>query len=178
MILTTRSYGKIMIDEVKWSFLIRLFFVLIVITSVMDITVDFAHGANFLHMTQEAIVCVFALSLLLMLFLNTRAQARRIDQLLIELEQAKVHSAQASKELVSAKRIFGDEILKQFSIWGFTESESDIALFTLKGFSAKEIADYRNASEKTVRNQLTSVYKKSEMTSKVAFIAWFMEGLI
>ncbi|MCA6128872.1 helix-turn-helix transcriptional regulator [Thalassolituus oleivorans] len=167
-----------MIDEVKWSFLIRLFFVLIVITSVMDITVDFAHGANFLHMTQEAIVCVFALSLLLMLFLNTRAQARRNDQLLIELEQAKVHSAQASKELVSAKRIFGDEILKQFSIWGFTESESDIALFTLKGFSAKEIADYRNASEKTVRNQLTSVYKKSEMTSKVAFIAWFMEGLI
>ncbi|MDF1763885.1 MAG: helix-turn-helix transcriptional regulator [Oleibacter sp.] len=166
------------IDEMKWSFLIRLFFVLIVITSIMDIVIDFNQGANFLHMTQETIVCVFALSLQLMLFFNTRMQTKQNAQLLIELDQARIYSTQASKELVNAKRIFGEEISKQFANWGLTESESEIALFTLKGFSAKEIADFRNASEKTVRNQLTSVYKKSEMTSKVAFIAWFMEGLI
>ncbi|MFT6895894.1 MAG: DNA-binding CsgD family transcriptional regulator [Paraglaciecola sp.] len=51
-----------------------------------------------------------------------------------------------------------------------------MALFSLKGLSAKEIANLRNASEKTVRNQLTSICKKSGTTSKLSFVAWFMEG--
>jgi len=112
------------------------------------------------------------------LFLNSRAHATRNRQLRKELDEAKIYSAQASKELISAKRIFGEEISNQFSSWGLTNSESDIALFTLKGFSAKEIADFRNVSEKTVRNQLTSIYKKSATTSNVSFIAWFMEDLL
>lgn len=167
-----------MIDTKKWNVLIRLFFLIIIITSILDIVIDVSHGANALHTAMESVVCVFALSLQLMLFLNTRAQAKRNAQLLIERDEAKIHSAQASKELVSAKRIFGEEISKQFSNWGLTESESEVALFSLKGFNAKEIADFRNTSEKTVRNQLTSVYKKSATTSKVSFTAWFMEGLL
>ncbi len=151
---------------------------LIVITSILDIVADLGHGANVLHITQETVVCVFALMLLLMLFFNTRTQAKRNAQLCVELDEARIRSVQASKELINAKRIFGDEISKQFAIWGLTDSEANIALLTLKGFSAKEIATYRNASEKTVRNQLTSIYKKSGTTSKVSFIAWFMEGLL
>jgi DNA-binding CsgD family transcriptional regulator len=96
----------------------------------------------------------------------------------MDLDEARVNSAKASKELIGAKRIFGEEISRQFSNWGLTDSESDIALFTLKGFSAKEIADFRNVSEKTVRNQLTGIYKKSDTTGKVSFIAWFMEDLL
>ncbi|SEQ66154.1 regulatory protein, luxR family [Amphritea atlantica] len=171
------SNGDIMIEADKWNALIRVFFVLIVITSFSDIVADVLQGANVLHIVQESVVFVFALSLLLLLFLNTRAHEQRNAQLLVDLEEAKIHSAQASEELVSAKRMFGEEITKQFIKWELTESESDIALFTLKGFSAKEIADFRNTSEKTVRNQLTSVYKKSGTTSKVSFTAWFMEDL-
>lgn len=166
-----------MIEADKWNALIRVFFVLIVITSFSDIVADILQGANILHIVQETVVFVFALFLLLLLFLNTRAHEQRNAQLLADLEAAKVHSAQASEELMSAKRMFGEAISKQFIKWTLTESESDIALFTLKGFSAKEIADFRNTSEKTVRNQLTSVYKKSGTTSKVSFAAWFMEDL-
>lgn len=90
-----------------------MFFVLIVITSIIDIVVVFSHGANIMYMRQEAIVCVFALSLLLMLFINTRAQAKKCS-IIDRTHQTKILSTQASKELVDAKRILGDEISKQF----------------------------------------------------------------
>ncbi|MCL1477191.1 MULTISPECIES: LuxR C-terminal-related transcriptional regulator [unclassified Marinobacter] len=168
----------VMIDAGKWDLITRLFFVLILITSITDIVTSLWLEIDSLHIVQESVVCVLTLSLLLMLFLNSRAHATRNRQLRKELDEAKIYSAQASKELISAKRIFGEEISNQFSSWGLTNSESDIALFTLKGFSAKEIADFRNVSEKTVRNQLTSIYKKSATTSNVSFIAWFMEDLL
>ena len=167
-----------MVEDRKWELLVRLFFVVIVITSISDIVADIGQGAKVLHILQESAVCLFALSLLLILFFNTRAQTRRNAQLSQELGEARAYSARASRELVDAKRVFGEEISKQFASWQLTESESDIALFTLKGFSAKEIANLRSVSEKTVRNQLTSVYRKSGATGKLGFIAWFMEGLL
>jgi len=167
---------NVMIDAGKLKFLTMLFFLIVIITSISYFFADMGRGANILHILQEATVSVFSLSLLLMLLWNAKVTTRRNAQLLKERDQAIIYSMQASKELISAKRHFGEEIVKQFSRWGLTDSESDIALFTLKGYSAKEIANFRNASDKTVRNQLTSVYKKSATTSKVSFIAWFMEG--
>jgi len=170
--------GEVMIDAGKLKFLTMLFFLIVIVTSISDFAADIERGANVLHIVQEAVVCLLALSLLLILSWNARVLAKQNAQLLIDLNEAKIDSMQASKELISAKRNFGEEISKQFSSWGLTESESDIALFTLKGYSGKEIADFRHASDKTVRNQLTSVYKKSATTSKVSFIAWFMEGAL
>jgi DNA-binding NarL/FixJ family response regulator len=166
-----------MFESGKWALLVKLVFLLVIITSITDIAADVRQGANILHIVQESVICVSALYLLISLFINTRAQAKQNQQLVVALDEAKLHSARASQELVKAKRIFGEEISKQFSNWELTESESDVALFTLKGFNAKEIANLRNASEKTVRNQLTSIYKKSTTSSKVSFIAWFMEDL-
>ena len=159
-------------------FWIRLFFVLVVLSSISDIIADIGHGAHIKHILQESLICIAALGLLLMLFFNTRAQAKHNAKLQQELAVATARSTQASKELVVAKRAFGEEIANQFSDWSFTDSESEIALYTLKGLSAKEIANLRNASEKTVRNQLTNVYRKSGTASKLGFIAWFMEGLL
>ena len=168
----------VMIDAKKWDLITRWFFVLVLITNITDIVTSLWAGIDSLHIVQESFVCVLTLSLLLMLFLNSRAHSTQNSKLKKELDEAKFYSVHASKELIAAKRIFGEEISNQFSRWGLTESESDIALFTLKGFSAREIADLRNVSEKTVRNQLTSIYKKSATKGNVSFIAWFMEDLL
>lgn len=166
-----------MISNEKWNILVKVFFWIVAITSIADVFTDIRQGAYVLHMVQELLMFVFALALLRILYQRTKAQMKQNAQLLTELNKAKAQSTQASKELIDAKRIFGDQITKQFAGWSFTESEAEVALFSLKGFSAKEIANLRNASEKTVRNQLTSVYKKSGTTSKISFVAWFMEGL-
>ncbi|MFT6284688.1 MAG: DNA-binding CsgD family transcriptional regulator [Arenicella sp.] len=68
-------------------------------------------------------------------------------------------------------------IAKQFIVWRLSESESEVAWFILKGLNSKEIAQYRNLSDKTVRNQLSSVYKKSGLKGKQVFISWFMDDL-
>jgi DNA-binding CsgD family transcriptional regulator len=166
-----------MISNEKWNTLVRVFFWLVAITSIADVYADIRQGAPVLHILQESLMFVFALTLLWILYQRTKAQMKRNAQLLIELNEAKAKSTQVSKELIDAKRIFGEEVTRQFSDWSLTDSEAEVALFSLKGLSAKEIANLRNASEKTVRNQLTSIYRKSGTTSKLSFVAWFMEGL-
>ena len=164
-------------DSKYWLVWVRLFFILIIITSISDVMIDLSQGANTLHMVQESMMAFFALALLVMLFLHTRWQLRLNRQLKEELAEATARSAEASEQLVGARRAFGEQIARQFQNWGLTDSEAEVALFTLKGLTAKEIAQLRNASEKTVRNQLTSVYKKSGTTGNTGFIAWFMEDL-
>lgn len=166
-----------MISNEKWNTLVRVFFWIVAITSIADVFSDIRQGAHVLHILQESLMFIFALALLWILYQRTKAQMKRNAQLLTELNEVKARSTQASKELIDAKRIFGEEITKQFSAWSLTESEAEVALFSLKGLSAKEIANLRSSSEKTVRNQLTSVYRKSGTTSKLSFVTWFMEGL-
>lgn len=167
-----------MLNENKFLFWVRIFFVLIIVASVSDIVFDIRQGAHPLHVFQELLMGVFALLFLLTLFMNTRLQSKRNAELKQELAEVKAESAKASQELIAARRTFGEAVVKQFSDWSFTESETEIALLTLKGLTAKEIANLRNASEKTVRNQLTSIYRKSGTTGKLGFIAWFIEGLM
>lgn len=166
-----------MISNDKWNTLVRVFFWIVAITSVSDIFADIRQGAHVLHISQEFLMFLFAVSLLWILYQRTKSQMKRNAQLLTQLNEARARSTQASKELIDAKRMFGEEIKKQFAAWSLTESEAEVALFSLKGLSAKEIASLRNTSEKTVRNQLSSVYSKSGTTSKHSFVAWFMEGL-
>ncbi|MBA4502837.1 helix-turn-helix transcriptional regulator [Marinobacterium marinum] len=167
-----------MINDRKFILWVRTFFILIIVTSISDVFFDIKQGASHLHVLLECLIGILALAMLLALFINTRMQARHNTELRHELTDVMDRSAKASLKLAVAKRTFGEEIWKQFADWAFTDSEAEVAFFTLKGFNAKEIAGLRNASEKTVRNQLTSVYRKSGTTGKPDFIAWFMEGLI
>lgn len=120
-----------MISNEKWNILVRVFFWIVAITSIADVFTDIRQGAYVLHMVQELLMFVFALALLRILYQRTKAQMKHNAQLRTELNEAKAQSTQASKELINAKRIFGDQITKQFSGWSFTESEAEVALFNL-----------------------------------------------
>lgn len=165
-------------EDKKLSILSIVFFALVVLSSVVDIITDIGQGANIKHLVQEAFIAFFALILMVVLFFNTKSEKNKNKQLQKNLAELTEISEQVSKELVSAKKIFGEEINKQFTVWKFTKSECEIALFTIKGFNSKEIAVLRSVSEKTIRNQLTSVYRKAGLNGKHSFIAWFMDGLV
>jgi len=169
---------KVKFDLKSFSIITLLFFTIVIISSITDIIADIKQGANAAHIFQETLIACVALLLLLTLLYQTKDEKNKNKKLLRSLAEANALTTKTSQELLNAKKVFGDEISKQFLNWKLTKSEADIALFTLKGFNAKEIANLRNSSEKTIRNQLTSVYRKSDLTSKHAFIAWFMDGLI
>ncbi len=71
----------------------------------------------------------------------------------------------------------GSAIRLQFADWRLTAGESDVALLMLKGLSHKEIAEVRNSSAATVRQQAAAIYGKSGLSSRAELAAYFLEDL-
>ena len=67
---------------------------------------------------------------------------------------------------------------EQLQNWSFTQAEKDIGLLLLKGLSFKEIAELRQTSERTVRQQAGEVYRKSGLAGRNEFAAFFLEDLL
>ena len=85
------------------------------------------------------------------------------------------HWKNESKELI---RGLGVAIEHQFDRWDLTAAEADVALFLLKGLSHKEISTIRGTSERTVREQARSVYRKSGLAGRTSLSAFFLEDLL
>ena len=66
---------------------------------------------------------------------------------------------------------------EQFQAWGLTAAESDVAGLILKGLSLKQIAEARSTSEATIRQQAQSAYRKSGLSNRAEFAAFFLDDL-
>ena len=99
------------------------------------------------------------------------AELRRVSGLRQEVRQEREKTARLSGELLAAMR-------GQFSDWGLSPSESEVALLLIKGLSMKEIAQARDVKEKTVRQQATSIYAKSGCAGRHELVARFIEDLM
>lgn len=72
----------------------------------------------------------------------------------------------------------GVAISRQFAAWGLSDAEAEIGLLLLKGLSLHEIADLRQTSERTVREQARSVYRKGGLSGRNQLAAYFLEDLL
>lgn len=66
----------------------------------------------------------------------------------------------------------------KFRDWGLTESEREIALMLIKGFSVQEIGDLRNRRPGTVKSQSNAVYRKAGVSGRNELVAYFVEDLL
>ncbi len=153
-----------------------IFLLLVTIASGADLTADLSEGVDITHITQEGFLMLIAGCAFVWIALKLRASKKAMEQLQAELESVK--SMEQPKELLVAKQQLSEVISTQFSIWKLSKSEQDIGLLLLKGFSLKEIAALRNTAEKTIRQQASSTYKKSGLSGRHAFSAWFLEDLL
>src|SRR5439155_26190872 len=110
---------------------------------------------------------------------------RRSEQLDVELAlaQAEVRrwSADARRWNQEAQDVLaglGAAIDCQFDRWGLTPAERDVALLQLKGLRHKEIAELRQTSERTVRQQSLAVYRKAGLAGRSDLAAFFLEDLL
>jgi DNA-binding NarL/FixJ family response regulator len=53
-----------------------------------------------------------------------------------------------------------------------------VALLLLKGLAHKEIADARETSERTVRQQSLAIYRKAGLSGRAELSAFFLEDLL
>ena len=80
-----------------------------------------------------------------------------------------------SRDLIAG---LGIEIQKQFMRWALSNAEAEVGLLLLKGFSHQEIANIRNSSERTVREQARALYRKAGISGRSSLSAFFLEDLL
>tara|TARA_R110001592_G_scaffold6045_16_gene32862 strand:- start:3883 stop:4350 length:468 start_codon:yes stop_codon:yes gene_type:complete len=130
-----------------------------------DIITDIAGGGDSrLHVLIEFSVFV---AIAIILF----RELQHVRQLSLVIREEKSKNARLAGELLTVIR-------EQFSQWGLTPSESEVALLLIKGLSMKEVASLRNVKEKTVRLQASTVYAKSGYAGRHELSAHFIEDLM
>ncbi|HUT40180.1 MAG TPA: DNA-binding response regulator [Gammaproteobacteria bacterium] len=150
----------------------------IILGNLYDFVTDFGHGASVLHLLEEAAVIVVSGALILWLLADLRRQRRELGQLRLELAAHRNPATAPPPAVAEARRQLGGLIQAQFRDWGLTDSEQEVGLLLLKGLSFKEIAALRLTQEKTVRAQASGIYRKSGVTGRHAFAAWFIEDFL
>ena len=95
-----------------------------------------------------------------------------------DLTDARGEAEQWRRETQDLIRGLGAAIQKQFTTWQLTRAEAEVGLFLLKGLSHREIAQLRETSERTIREQARSVYRKASLSGRAALSAFFLEELL
>lgn len=88
------------------------------------------------------------------------------------------HAREAHAAVSMAQGAFADLMRDRFDRWNLSASESEVALFSLKGYSIGEIASLRGSAHGTVRSQLSQVYAKAGVDGRAMLAASFIEDLI
>jgi len=92
--------------------------------------------------------------------------------------QTRADAQRWSREAQDVLHGLGVAIDRQFEMWGLSPAERDVALLQLKGLRHKEIADLRKTSERTVRQQALSIYRKAGLSGRTDLAAFFLEDLL
>ena len=131
----------------------------------IDITIDLIEQeGNSIHFYLEELF-VFAM-IFLFIF-----QIREFKVLRGEI-------ASTNEKLLILKKGTTELINSQINLLKFTAAETDIAWLLIKGTSYKDIAKFRNVSERTVNQQVTGIFKKSNARNRHEFITGFIEDLM
>lgn len=150
-----------------------------------DLAIDFSEGVS---MALEAFeVVIFASALAGIAFhwwkrVNERRRSGHLDRELAAA-RAQVHRSNEdaqrwNQEAQQALEGLGAAINRQFDRWALTPAEREVALLQLKGLRHKAIAELRNTSERTVRQQALAIYRKSGLSGRPDLAAFFLEDLL
>ncbi|PIR00431.1 MAG: hypothetical protein COV66_06805 [Nitrospinae bacterium CG11_big_fil_rev_8_21_14_0_20_45_15] len=162
----------------KDSLLLGGVLILISLISALDIFSDLREGASIGHMSAEGIIFLASLSGIFVIARENFQVKEKNKKLHRNLEQSKQDTALWKSEAEKYLKGLGDAIDRQMTHWKFTPAEKEVGLLLLKGFSFKEIATFRETSERTARQQSLDIYKKSSMTGRAEFSAFFLEDLL
>lgn len=130
------------------------------------------------HAAIELTLMAIAVVAGVVLWWRFLALRRREHLLLGDLDRARAEAERWKRDASDVLRGLGAAIDAQFERWTLSAAEREVALLLLKGLAHKEIADVRGTSEKTVRQQALSAYRKAGLTGRAELSAFFLEDLL
>jgi DNA-binding CsgD family transcriptional regulator len=134
-------------------------------------------GEILLELIQPALIVIVAVG---MVRLTEQVERHHEEQMLLikDLEIARLEGEQWRESMSDLIKGLSQGIANQFAKWDLTAADREVGLLILKGMSYKEIAVLRDVSEKTVRQQAHSIYKKAKLSGRASLSAFFLEDLL
>lgn len=140
---------------------------------------DWIEGVSVSHLVIESLLNIIQLfGGIYLLYQLLRSNRSKIEKLRSKYLEARSAAAEYSSQVTKLQDGITEAILSQFKVWRLSRAEEDICLLVLKGFTFKEIADLRNTSERTIRHQASSMYKKSGLDGRAQLSAFFLEDML
>jgi DNA-binding CsgD family transcriptional regulator len=147
----------------------------VALLSVEDFVGDYRYGASLGHLFVEGGTALVALLGALLLWHQRQEARREAARLVRDLATAQAEARRWEQETRATLTGLGHAISRQFDRWGLSTAEREIAVLLLKGLRHKEIAASRGTSERTVRQQAFTVYRKAGFTSRTELAAFFLD---
>jgi len=121
---------------------------------------------------------IFAAATVSVVFFQRKRAARREEALKLQLQVSREDAEHRKEESKQLRQGLSEQIDRQLNRWGLTEAEQEVALLILKGLRHKEIAELRGTSERTVRQQAITLYKKAGIGGRTDLAAFFLEDIL
>lgn len=162
-----------------------ILFGVIALLMAIDATIELRRGVPLGLESFELVIFLLALGGIAVHWWRMVAARQRSEQLDAELAEARAEvkrwtedARRWNQEAQDILQGLAAAIDRQFDRWGLTPAERDVALLQLKGLRHKEIAELRQTSERTVRQQALSIYRKSGLNGRNDLAAFFLEDLL
>lgn len=160
-------------------YLIYAFWVGMAIFASYDLISDFQYHAPWLHIMIESTMLMGCILSAVIIFKGFAVISK--DALGYFESKVQTTAKEAEKWQLEHERIMrglSQRIQLQFEAWQLSSSEIDIGFLLIKGYGLQKIADIRNTSERTVREQARRIYGKAQVGSRSELAAFFLEDLL
>ena len=159
--------------------LVAIALVIVVLATILDWFDDWSTGASVADLLFDTIISGFVAGTLVYIWMQRpRATQMRNKHLERAVRHSKDDLARWKTRASKLLKGLGSEINQQLDCWHLSKAEKEVALLLIKGVSLKELAEIRGTSEKTVRQQASSVYAKADLENRAELAAFFLEDLL
>jgi DNA-binding CsgD family transcriptional regulator len=159
--------------------------VLVVVGGITDLVLDRPTTWRSLHVAFEVGIVLVSLTFAVVLWRGWWRAAHDLNRMRATLAATTRSLAERQAEqdawrqrAESERAGFGRAIDAQFSAWGLTPTEREIAFLLLQGHGHKQIAARTGRSDRTVRQHAVSIYEKSGIGGRSELAAFFLQDLL
>jgi DNA-binding CsgD family transcriptional regulator len=144
----------------------------------VDLVSDAEEGRSAGHMFGMYLGTGLSLLALIWMWRLMRASHAQARSLQVALDSTRVDLTTWRSKTSEMLQGLGVLIDRQFAEWSLSPAEREIALLLLKGLQFKAIAEARDTSERTVRQQALAIYRKAGIAGRAELSAFFFEDML
>lgn len=154
------------------------FLVLVGILSIIDVFMDKNDQLSNAHIIGEFFLIFLSFSGSFYFISQASFYRESSDKLKTQVNSLEKKNSHYKEQVQLYKNGLSEAIDEEFNLWKLTPSEKEVGIMLIKGMSYNEIAEARGISERTARNQGSSLLSKAGLKNKSELIAYFLEDLL